>query len=258
MTYAPTGELWRPPIPAAHALGPGRRQSARAGTKTRSGHTVTVGIDDCFCPRHWDPGNGGIGWPGALVGSSHRAGNMSTSRAPRRCARCRLRWKGRAPVSWGEDGNILVWDLSRHLPSVLLDGTPGQPAEEAMWQSLASLSAPAAYRLIAQLAAVPDRTVPILRRRLVGPAFNADRVAGLLDLLDSAEFRRRDAAFAELKRKLTGTMAFWLQRACAPETQFPVRRGAAARGRTPEIRGGRSRAGAARTDDRRAGVRGFE
>lgn len=100
-------------------------------------------------------------------------------------------------VSGGEDGVVLVWELT---PT---DG-PHEPPDaqarpEQLWAALAAEDGAISYDALWGLAAIPGQAVPYLRNRLQPePAVREEHVRRLLDGLDADAFTDRERATREL------------------------------------------------------------
>lgn len=105
---------------------------------------------------------------------------------------------GRRLASGGHDGTVLLWDVSA------LQGKKGsvlEPAQlDALWASLNG-TAEEAHRAIVTLTAAPTQTVPFLRAKLKPISKDAALIARLVKQLDSDQFREREAALEELKKR---------------------------------------------------------
>jgi WD40 repeat protein len=109
---------------------------------------------------------------------------------------------GRLLASGGEDGTILLWDLSGPLsakgpyPARLSD-----TALAAAWDALAERDAPKGESAIWALVHTSEQSVPFLRQRLnpARPAPDAE-TAPLIQALDGKDFKARTAAADQLRR----------------------------------------------------------
>ena len=103
-------------------------------------------------------------------------------------------------ASGSEDTTVLVWDM--HRPLRPIDLARRLKAEElaAHWETLSRLDAEKADLAVWSMAAAPGDAVPFLKERL-RPAARPDagRLKRLLGDLDSANFRTRSAAAAEIE-----------------------------------------------------------
>jgi RNA polymerase sigma factor (sigma-70 family) len=126
-------------------------------------------------------------------------------------------------VSGGMDTTALVWDVRS------LTKRPGQTVAltaadlEKCWEDLGS-GAAQAYRAMAKIVAVPERSVPFLGERIKPPpAAEAKRVAALIADLGSEQFKVRDRATRELE-KLGEAAAPALQKASHGDLPLEVKR----------------------------------
>jgi hypothetical protein len=106
---------------------------------------------------------------------------------------------GRALVTAGEDGTLLVWDLTGRLVKGRLPPLALAPKElEGHWKALGGHDAPAAQRALWALAASPQ-AVPFLREHLKPvPPLKEGRLRGLIAGLDSDSFEVREKATDDL------------------------------------------------------------
>jgi hypothetical protein len=109
---------------------------------------------------------------------------------------------GKALASGLSDSTVLIWDLP---PRASRPGPPpgevGPKDLEGWWADLAGPGGPNVHRALWSLAAVPDRSVPLLRGRLrQAPASQRERVERLIADLDSDDFDVRQRASRELER----------------------------------------------------------
>jgi WD40 repeat protein len=105
---------------------------------------------------------------------------------------------GKSLVSGSKDSTALVWDL-RRLPPV--KPPPAVTDAEPLWADLASEDAARAYRAALALAAAPERTVPLLEKRLASlPAVDLKPVPRLIADLDDDAFAVREQAETALAR----------------------------------------------------------
>ncbi|HEY8503330.1 MAG TPA: hypothetical protein VIL46_02030, partial [Gemmataceae bacterium] len=105
---------------------------------------------------------------------------------------------GRTIATGHADSTILLWDAT------LRGGVRGGPltpaGADALWADLAGADARRAYAALWRLADDPERSLPLLRRRLrpVTPA-GPEVLRPLLRALDSSRFGEREAAERELR-----------------------------------------------------------
>jgi hypothetical protein len=131
---------------------------------------------------------------------------------------------GRLLASGSQDHTALVWDLagrSELSPAELATADP-----EKLWDDLASADVRQAFRAVQTLAAVPKRSLPLLKARLrpAGPLLPPGRLDQLLKDLESPRFATRARAVAELER-LGDAVKLVLQKAFAePSTLEKHRR----------------------------------
>jgi dipeptidyl aminopeptidase/acylaminoacyl peptidase len=108
---------------------------------------------------------------------------------------------GKRLASGSRDTTVLVWDSAGR--AAALPPRPRlKPAElERLWKDLGSEAAAVAYHSLRDLLAVPDQSVPFLRKQLSPAApFDAARVRSLMDDLDKDDFAVREAATRALER----------------------------------------------------------
>ena len=124
---------------------------------------------------------------------------------------------GRLLATAGPDGAV-VWDLTRDEKPLPKDLVLTAKELDGLWTDLESDEAGKAYAAARQLRADPTRAVPFLGERLrpkeKGP--DAQRLKQLIADLDSAEFRKREAATKELEK--LGVLAESALRAALDET----------------------------------------
>jgi WD40 repeat protein len=132
-----------------------------------------------------------------------------------------VRPDGQGLATARSDGTVLVWGLQP--PGWRKPARLGAPRAEALWDQLAGPEAVLAYRAAWDLAADPERSVPLLAQRLRPvPAVPPERVARLLADLEHREPARREAAAKELVRvRVQAEPA--LRRALAETTSAAVR-----------------------------------
>jgi WD40 repeat protein len=107
-----------------------------------------------------------------------------------------LAWSpdGKTLASGGDDGDILLWDVSKLPFRVPKPDGPLGSADE-VWDGLGGGDAAKAFRLMRQLVGDPAATVPILRERLKRiPVADPQRIKELAAGLDSDKFNARRAA----------------------------------------------------------------
>jgi WD40 repeat protein len=123
-------------------------------------------------------------------------------------------------ASGGADHTVLIWDLGSNAKGQL---TPKEL--DVLWTALGDDGAPAAYRAIRTLAAVPDQAVPFLKEHVEPSAVvKAEPVQALLADLDSEQFAVRQRATTELQKLGTGAAPL-LRKALAEQVSSPeVRR----------------------------------
>jgi hypothetical protein len=92
---------------------------------------------------------------------------------------------------------ILVWDLA---PATRQNIELAAADLAGLWDDLADVDAPRAYRAIGTLIADPQRSVPYLREHLQPVKEDAPRIRRLIADLDSDQFSVRDAAWKELEK----------------------------------------------------------
>jgi WD40 repeat protein len=91
------------------------------------------------------------------------------------------------------DTTLLVWDVLDQ------SGQPPRKDVPALWDDLADSDAAKAFRAIAALTAIPEKTLPFLRERLKPARFDPEWFSRLVTDLDHEEFAVREKASRELK-----------------------------------------------------------
>ena len=148
-----------------------------------------VGRDgDAHTVRVWERRTGRIYRTFATPGSA---------RAARFCP------DGRRIASADVRGSIVLWDLTGRMrgPDGELTSWSPTPADlETGWKQLAALDPRTAYKAVWLLASAPSQSRPFLARRLAPAAPLApERLAELIDRLDSEDFATRESAEKELE-----------------------------------------------------------
>lgn len=108
---------------------------------------------------------------------------------------------GKRLASGLTDGTILVWDTG-----AIRDGHRNDKEDqkdlETLWNALADTDGPKAHAAMGQLVAMPERTVPLLAKRLQPvAAIPEERLQRWITELDSADFQARETATRELGRR---------------------------------------------------------
>jgi WD40 repeat protein len=109
---------------------------------------------------------------------------------------------GKRLISGSADTTAILWDLEPLLKSapatsgVLADGNA-----DAMWHALTGRDAERAHLAVIKLVGASAQALPVLRQHLHPvPAPDADKIAQLLEAVDSKDLTVRQKAFAELDR----------------------------------------------------------
>jgi WD40 repeat protein len=107
---------------------------------------------------------------------------------------------GRLLASGSTDTTVLIWDALGALPGAAEVGHLTTERLDTLWADLGGGDAAKAYRAIGVLAAVPERSLPLLAARLL-PVSSPDpgRLARLITNLDRDQFAVRDQATRELE-----------------------------------------------------------
>jgi hypothetical protein len=105
-------------------------------------------------------------------------------------------------ASASQDTTVLIWLVPETAPYGNRVGTQlSKPALDSLWQELQTLDARKADAAIWEMVSHPDQTVPFLTRTLRRATEPNEReVKGLIQDLDSAEFKARARASEELQR----------------------------------------------------------
>jgi WD40 repeat protein len=123
------------------------------------------------------------------------------------------------------DGTTVIWDVARLTPALRTVKHSLNRLEE-LWNELGGEDAAKAYRALLDLAAAPERSVPLLRQRLAAAAaikVDSERIARFQTQLDSAEFEVREKASQGLQE--LGILAEpALRRALRDKPSLEVRR----------------------------------
>jgi WD40 repeat protein len=108
---------------------------------------------------------------------------------------------GKRLASSGDDKTAKVWDVSALRAEGRTPGNAWTPRElETLWNDLASEEIPQVYRALWTLAAMPDRTMPFLQKRMPSTLKEDPRTPGLIAELDSDRFAVREKAMQELEK----------------------------------------------------------
>jgi RNA polymerase sigma factor (sigma-70 family) len=108
---------------------------------------------------------------------------------------------GKTLATGMSDTTALVWDLSAVVPPDKPADELSEKALEGLWTALGSDDAGRAYTALWTLAAVPEKAVALLQKRLrPDDGTAARRARQLIADLDSSEFAVREAASRELER----------------------------------------------------------
>jgi hypothetical protein len=106
---------------------------------------------------------------------------------------------GRVLASGGQDGSTLLWDLTGTLEGHVPAGELSARRLEELWDALAD-EADQAYQAGWTLALKPSRALPFLTERVRALAAPEERIAQLINDLDSPKFPVRARASGELER----------------------------------------------------------
>jgi hypothetical protein len=135
------------------------------------------------------------------------------------CAFARTGWQLAVPDI--QEGTILLWDVGALLRSQPLpSGTANSP--EALWPLLADSNAPVAHRALWRMVALPGSDEFLSRQRQKDPALSAERVAGLITDLGSADLSVRLRAEESLAKAREGVQPA-LEKAQQASTDVEVR-----------------------------------
>lgn len=106
---------------------------------------------------------------------------------------------GRTLAASSVDAPVFVWDVAG-----ILEPRPRHLSideQQRCWNALAGEDTAKAFQAIRSLAATPEQTVSLLRKRLKPvPAPDLVRIQELVDMLDSADFPTRQKAAEELEK----------------------------------------------------------
>ncbi len=107
---------------------------------------------------------------------------------------------GKVLVTAGDDGMLLVWDVTGYLKEGRLQSLTLRPEElEARWQDLAAEDAARAHRAAWCLTAAASQALPFIKKRLqLLPSLSPQRLAHLVADLDDDKFEVRERATKEL------------------------------------------------------------
>jgi hypothetical protein len=129
---------------------------------------------------------------------------------------------GRTLAASSVDAPVYVWDVAG-----ILEPRPRRLSNDELqrdWTALAGADATAAFQAIHRLAAVPKRTLPLLREHLKPvPMPDLKRIRQLIKELDSDAFTERQKAVAELE-KCADASASLLRQTIEDKPSLEIRR----------------------------------
>jgi WD40 repeat protein len=130
---------------------------------------------------------------------------------------------GNMLASGGADTTGLLWDMKRLQPKAVLAAKKlTAPELQTAWAALAAGDSGKAMAGICDLAADPNQVVPFIKTNVkTPPALDAKQVEKLIADLDSAEYKVRQSANAELA-KLGAQVVPYLTRALAAKPALEV------------------------------------
>ena len=108
---------------------------------------------------------------------------------------------GKRLISTSDDETALVWDVSLAALAPAKAVQPSEQEAKQLWAELAGEHTDAAYRAMSSLAAVPETTVELMKKRVIPAPETSNTVLNRIFVeLNGDDFKAREDASAELDR----------------------------------------------------------